>query len=258
MPSSRKRNKGRDRKAKKAALEAEQAALEVERMERERGIVRNRWKSWARGVDIYGQVIQCNHGVDLMIPDDNHPITSFMDALFTYAAHDRLLHTGRYLVDTFTAHQEVWDNERYRETAVKILITIGTNFTLSSDRADCFLAHTIVALENYDGLDIGSTLNCRVVAAKRRDLLGSNTNRRDELKFFRKRTSCKCLKGMHLDARKSFIKVGVCQHCAEVKERALLMVCIVDAELLSTVRGSVTLHIDLGTRVIVTYCVHME
>ena len=40
MPSSRKRNKGRDRKAKKAALEAEQAALEVERMERERGIVR--------------------------------------------------------------------------------------------------------------------------------------------------------------------------------------------------------------------------
>ena len=45
--TSRKRNKGRDRKAKKAALES----LEVERMERERGIVRNNWQSLARGVD---------------------------------------------------------------------------------------------------------------------------------------------------------------------------------------------------------------
>ena len=49
--TSRKRNKGKERKAKKAELEAEKVALEVERvrMDRERGIVRNKWKSWALG-----------------------------------------------------------------------------------------------------------------------------------------------------------------------------------------------------------------
>jgi len=48
---------------------------------------------------------------------------------------------------------------------------------------------------------------------------------RELLKFFRKRITCKCLKKMHLEARKTQPKLGVCFHCNQVKERALLMVC---------------------------------
>ena len=84
MPS-RKRNKGKERKAKKAELE-------VKRIENEKMVVREGWQGWARGQDMLedGRVItQCNHGCDLVIPNsNNHPVTSFMDAFFMYDAND--------------------------------------------------------------------------------------------------------------------------------------------------------------------------
>ena len=80
--TSRKRNKGKERKAKKAEIEAVNL----------RRTVRNTWKCWARG-DVQhvgeggrrmrGNIIQCNHGCNLIIPDDNHhPVCGFMDAFF--------------------------------------------------------------------------------------------------------------------------------------------------------------------------------
>ena len=209
MPS-RKRNKGKERKAKKA--------------EQEERIMRNRWKTWALGD---GQVTQCNHGVDLTIPDEvNHPVAKFIDALLIFGDHNITMHVGQYFLDTFTTHQEVWDNERYREMVVNIFVVIGTNCILSRERVDSFLAHAIVTLENYDGEGIVSTLNSRVVAAKMRDLRHrGRSTMRDALKFYRKRATCKCLKDMHLKARKTFPKEGKCFHCREVKERSLLMVC---------------------------------
>ena len=94
--TSRKRNKGRDRKAKKAELEAEKAALEAERMEKSRAIVRNTWRSSARGLDIHGQSIECNHGIALVMPDDkSHPVVNFIDALFMYGANENNnIHSG--------------------------------------------------------------------------------------------------------------------------------------------------------------------
>ena len=228
--TSRKRNKGRDRKAKKAALEAEQAALEVERMERERGIVRNRWKSWARGVDLNVQSVECNHGIDLMIPDDNnHPVTIFIDDFCMHIANNANMHMGQYLRDTFTTHQEVWNNESYREMAMNILIRMGTNFMLNNDNeGPRDVAKAIVALENYDGSGdlTSSVLYNRVAAVKVRDINGGDSSaKRDMLKFFRKRINCKCLKVMHLEARKTLPKLGMCDHCGDSRERALLMVC---------------------------------
>ena len=223
--TSRKRNKGKERKAKKAELE-------LERIENERAEVRNYWRGWARGEDEVRQITQCNHGISLVIPDDNnHPVTNFIDALFMYAAkygesNDHLC-ARKYLKDTFTRHREVWDNERYREMAVDIFVVIETNVLLSNGRVGYFFAVAVVVLENYDGIGIISTLNSRVVAAKHRDLIGGemNTNKRDLLKFYRKRTTCSCLKKMHSDARKTLPKLGGCQHCGVVKERTLLMVC---------------------------------
>ena len=55
MPaSSRKRNKGKDRKAK--------------REESKRVLIYNTWHDWARG-NMGKEVIQCNHGLETTIPE---------------------------------------------------------------------------------------------------------------------------------------------------------------------------------------------
>ena len=54
---------------------------------------------------------------------------------------------------------------------------------------------------------------------------GSISIKRDLLKFYRKRMSCKCLKRMHLNARKTIPKMGRCAHCQAEKVRASLHVC---------------------------------
>ena len=118
-------------------------------------------------------------------------------------------------------HNSMSHTERYREMTVNIFIAMGTNL-LCSENWPMGLSVAIVALENYDG-GICSTLNCRSVATKRRDIYGCNE--RDLLKFFRKRTDCSCLKKMHLEARKTLPKLGFCYHCRQVKKRSLLMVC---------------------------------
>ena len=222
--TSRKRNKGKERRAKKAELEAEKAKLEAKKEERLRGVVRSKWKIWARG-DITELSIECNHGVDLVIPDeDDHPVTNFIDAFFLYEAKNKNVPVENYLSDTFTRYQEVWDSERYREMAVDIFVAIGTNLLLSPFSGPKVIANTIVILEHYDGSGIFSTRNSRVVSTKIRDISGSGSLR-DALKFYRKRVMCKCLKDMHLEARKTLPKTGMCYHCHEKKERALLMIC---------------------------------
>ena len=90
------------------------------------------------------------------------------------------------------------------------------------------VAQTIVVLEHYSGTgDVDSVLDKRVAIAKWRDLDNTNicSNRRDALKFYRKRISCKCLKKMHLEARKTLPKIGNCWHCEEESKRSLLCVC---------------------------------
>ena len=54
MPSSRKRNKGKERKAKKAAEKEEAAIVELQQI----------WQGWVRGNMSGSSVsIQCNHGL---------------------------------------------------------------------------------------------------------------------------------------------------------------------------------------------------
>ena len=131
--TSRKRNKGKERKAKKAELEAE-------RIEQERGMTRKIWLGWAHGLDINGRVkTQCNHGVDLVIPDeDNHPVVSFMNS-FSILWDDKVRMDGpiklmyENLQDSFQTHREVWDNNIYRELVINMFTTIGTNMILADN-----------------------------------------------------------------------------------------------------------------------------
>ena len=229
MPS-RKRNKGKERKAKKAEQE-------VERIEHEKKVVRDIWQGWARGEVMLDNVrvnAQCNHGFDLMIPDDNnHPVTSFMDAFFMNCNFgEGRKETVQHLTDTFGSQLAVWNNDRHRKMTRDLMLGIGANMILLGNEANSEIVYVVVVLENYGGSgDIDSTINSRVVASKARDLScgGSGLERgssvRDVLKFYRKRLSCSCFKKMHLDARKTHPKLGMCNNCGQTKDRSLLSVC---------------------------------
>ena len=144
---------------------------------------------------------------------------------------------------------------------INILVCIGTNLLLDEHitagnglLANGLLAKefitAIVVMENYNEevhTSFDLLLKSRIVASKFRDMVyfSSRTARRDVLKFYRKRTTCSCLKDMHLEARKILPKLGLCLHCGEEKERASLSVC---GRCRITYFCSVECHIALGPK----------
>jgi len=216
MPaSSRKKNKGKDRKAKKE--------------ESKRLKAYNDWQNWARGKSkkIYGiasgqvlEIPQCNHGLVAVLPDEPHPVSRFLSDYFS---------TDEDLIIILQRHPELQNNDDYRKMATDILIRIETNGLIEGKPLGVNVAKAILIIENYGKTDdYLSTISSRNVATKCRDFNGHNSKDnayRDLLKFFRQRINCKCLKKLHLEARKTIPKLGVCEHCEEVKERRLLMVC---------------------------------
>lgn len=222
MPSSsRKKNKGRDRKAKKA--EAERVANY------------NTWQVWATAT---GEHVQCSHGLEATIPDISHPVSSFISEYFF---RDNIR-------DTLQAHEEVWNNDNHRKLARDILVRISATHLLDNEFVRTVTQNThldgvslawglttaILILENYDEM-VSCSLDhnysvakySRIVASKDRDLgeRHSSKSKRDVIKFYRKRMKCSCLKKIHLETRKTMPKMGKCHHCGVVKERELLMVC---------------------------------
>ena len=232
MPS-RKRNKGKERKAKKAEQELK---MKEHEKEMDKMILRERWQGWARGEDMRdldnGRVItQCNHGCDLMMLYYNkHPVTSFMDAFFMNCAE------GKHVMDNlryaFNTCPEVWNTDLYRKMTRDVMLGIGGNMFLLDNEANIDIAYAVMVLESYGGFgDIDSTINSRVVVTKIRDLgcngseLWGGGSMRDVLKFYRKRLSCSCFKERHLHARKTLPKLGMCNSCGQKKDRSLLSVC---------------------------------
>ena len=214
---SRKRNKGKERKAKK----------EERTEENQRARMRTKWKLWASGV-WKGAITPCDHGLDfnLTMLADDHPVSSFVNAYLVNWCY-KGMSPKQTLTGTFQTHPQVWKKKSYRDMARDIFVAIGTNL-LANDTTHPDIACAILVLENYDGSgEIESTIHSNEVATKLRDIGcgDGDSMRRDELKFFRKRTTCKCLKKMHLDARKAIPKSGLCWCCEVAKERPLLMVC---------------------------------
>ena len=229
MPS-RKRDKGKERKAKKAEHEAKN-------VEKKRGMARKMWQGWARGEDMYELdrwrvIAQCNHGCALIIPDDNtHPVTNFMDDFFTNRFYNEGTHILDHLRDTFNKHPEVCNTDSYRKMTRDLMLGIGTNLILCIKTnvwtVPRDIAYIVMLLENYDGSgDINAAFGNRIVASKARDIscVGSGSFR-DLLKIYRKRTTCSCLKKMHLETRKTQPKIGACYNCGKEKDRTLLSVC---------------------------------
>ena len=112
-PSSRKRNKGKERKAKQLAKKEEFERTDAHRIWRRR---------------LCNTSIGCNHGCDVAISDD-HPVSSFMDQ-FIINAHYKDMVVSEILT-VFDTHPQVWNNESYRKLVIDILIRIGTNILLN-------------------------------------------------------------------------------------------------------------------------------
>ena len=221
MPaSSRKRNKGRDRKAK-------QLAKKEEKVENERLKMHELWLS-----DLV--VISCGHElvpVNITSLDLNHPVAKFMITFYTYWMEGLVTPCG-ILRQAMQTHPQVFKDESHREMIMNIMIRIGTNMVMLDKSGSLCLAQTIMVLEHYDGEGSSRSINAalynRDTAIKRTHLQPGDEykgRRRDCLKFFRKRITCKCLKRLHLDARKELPKVGKCMNCKDIRERTLLDVC---------------------------------
>ena len=211
-PSSRKRNKGKERKAKKA-----------DKVEIERASANEFWQGWRK------DNVGCMHGSDASIAD-NHPVSKFIDEFFIQWRRQKKL--ADILQDMLLTHSQVWKDDNDRELVTHALTTIGTNMLLMDDyvnKGALDIAKTISLLEHYDsseGPGLSSSLYSRPAASKLRDIEnGTISIKRDLLKFYRKRISCKCLKRMHLDARKTIPKMGRCYYCNVEKQRASLFVC---------------------------------
>ena len=128
MPSSRnrKKNKGKERKAKKE--------------EAERECVYKTWNCLVRGAMKLRDPILCNHG-SVEIPDISHPVSSFMHTFF---------YGDRRAIQQI----DIWNNECYRKMAVQMLIRMAaTNLIGNKDGGLEFawgLVNTILVLENYE------------------------------------------------------------------------------------------------------------
>ena len=212
MPS-RKKTKGKERKAKKAEVEAEN----------HKAIVHRIWQGWALGESDNEKIVHCDHGLNVTIPDDAHPVSKFLDTYFS---------TTGDLENTLQIYPKLFKNESYRKMAANLLVSMATTILLHPIDGDMAiianLTCAIVMLENSDETDDFHSVVCKqAVATKIRDLnhLVRGDVGRDSLNFYRKRISCSCLKDMHLHARKTLPKLGMCSHCGELKERATLMVC---------------------------------
>ena len=218
MPaSSRKRNKGKDRKAKK--------------VEKDRVRINQLWWGWIMGDPQEGSIIQCHHGTNVENLEDGHPVSIFMDDFFT-CWYDKQMHVMEILNDLFPSHRGVYNSDEYRNMAIKIFTRIGTNMISTgrnhnTSNAGGF-AKVITILEHYDCTgDIIASIYSRNAASKCRDIeyYYISNNKRDILKFYRKRTTCKCLKKMHLEARKCLLKKGICSRCKHEAVRWSLSVC---------------------------------
>ena len=220
---SRKRNKGKERKAKKAEKAANEAEIA--------------WRRTVQGKDENdNKIIQCDHdGCAVTLSDHpGHPIFSFMDSFMKMNLEGI---NGVYILLECTSlldgHPEIWTDKSHREMAMKILLRIGTNMIIFNNKrspttcitfASRMIANLITILENYDEkiTDMEDILYIRSIATNPNLHAG---NLRDLLKFYSKRITCSCLKKIYSDARKTLPKAGCCYNCREVKERSSLSVC---------------------------------
>ena len=108
MPSrSRKRNKGKERKAKQQAKTVDNA-------------INVMYTLWS------GSLHSC---ATVIVPDVDHPVSKFMNEFYLRTVMDKDF--GQCLLrDAFDTYPQVFQNESYRETLMDILIGLSTNMLI--------------------------------------------------------------------------------------------------------------------------------
>ena len=206
MPS-RKRNEGKERKAKREAA-ANQTCL---------------WRRWASGNEA-----RCSHGCG-MIPPTDHPVSRFMNA-FEDALNGRRSDVLTVMQKLFKSHPQVWNNDEHRQMTIDILLSTGTNTILGAKGDEenrvkfaWGVGFASLLLDCYDGNgDFRYAYGCAQV---NNPVYTNDCGTRDVFKFYSKRLPCSCLKEMQKEARKTLPKMGACKHCDKYVERAPLMTC---------------------------------
>lgn len=209
MPS-RKRNKGKERRAKKEARSGEW------------------WRHWTIG-DRAESDVGCNHGC--VVPSRDHTVSRFMNTLdeeLTRYRNDILT----AMRNTFSKHSEVWNNAELRHMTSSVLLCIGTNLMLQKNPANgdkpirwgVTIAQAILLLECYgDRGNFEDAYNLADMKVHRS--LPGHYGERDVLKFYSKRLACSCLNEKYKLARRTLPKLGRCEHCDTFMQREHLMTC---------------------------------
>ena len=208
MPS-RKRNKGKERKAKKA----EKDKLQEDEL-------RASWELWVHGPCREGEE-RCNHGLQFSVLPAFHAVTKFMNTFMEgLNSGDLAIHS--IIKITVEKHPDVWTDAGHRQMVSDILLTMGTNMILNHTTAWNIGLATLM-LDCYDGKsDCKYATQCAVVKGRSGII---NCGVRDVLKFYSKRISCSCLNETYKHARKTIPKMGKCWQCEQVKERSYMMTC---------------------------------
>ena len=137
MPS-RKRNKAKERRAKK--VEA--------RLSRKR----QTWQQWCQW-SLDNEKVQCNHGRDITIPPQGRIVSKFLDHFFHSNSDPIPLST--VLLDSFETFPSLWKDDHLRNKAIDHNLLFTEQFRIDTIKSTVTITKAIAALENYDGSDDG-------------------------------------------------------------------------------------------------------
>jgi len=233
MPS-RKRNKGKKRRAKKMETTTE-ARLPKERTD-DNNDTPSGW---------HNDIPQCHHGFDpLPLPiDDDRPLEHFMtayeDQLDGLRMMSRILNNAYSLdrlEDLYTlimipissiisnSDNGFLNSIDNRQIVTSLLLDIGTNMILFDENLDRIIhvMGSILILDQYQGN--GDYSSARFLASKKFNRIRDG-NERDVIKFFNKRIPCECLQDRYEKVRRNVPKIGRCWMCRHEVVRSKLMVC---------------------------------
>jgi len=207
MPS-RKRSKGKERKAK--------AALSVKV---------SHWEIMAK----WGENnLFCSHSeMDLVIPESSHPVYGFISALYSFdgPARPQWYDVIKILYNQYPL---VFESDAYKKSAQSILLAFAVNTILREDAytAPNIVSAVLLVLENFNGSKDFESAYWSVAPAIRDITFNyySIRSARDALKFYSKRIDCSCLNEKYART-KGWKKTGECYNCLEHLERKKLMVC---------------------------------
>jgi len=235
MPS-RKRSKGRERKARQneSNLSRPQKTLKE-------------WLTWGER----NKKINCNHGC---VATTATRCEQFLESFFSGMAHGvELLDNMTILLTTFP---DVFTEGESHQNAVTTLSCLATNMMLFAseygnkalsvsslgpaidDKVDlefkadslsslCLnITTTLCILVHFEsGQDIEHTFYQPKVAGKLMSFNPQTSGRRGVLKLLSRLNPCSCLKELYTETKKMHEKLCYCSHCKSIKKRSSLMVC---------------------------------